>query len=138
MGNLKWEDVAHMYSKSVFSIKVGDKLHGVKNMTSCGTVVTDELPCYGMGNVHYPDAVKIGGYTPILRHLEDMTEVEMVALYKNRFGEVGGFEDQHAFDWSRIVIGGGVFYPEEFVKIIEWGFDMFKLIESGQAIRKES
>ncbi len=79
---------------------------------------------------------------PILRRLESLTESEARELYKACFGkdEDEVDDDDFLFFWNaparyEIYRKERVFgYPNGWLKLFSWGFDLFGLIDSGAAI----
>lgn len=140
MSDTKWADVAHYYLQS--PIVLSD----------------DEGNEYDRGI-----AVNSNRYyrcTPILRHLDDMTEAEVLECIKCGWPDGAGkpikefacIPDHSAFGSAfayKIVFDGSPHYMagtmsfrslngNQFLWLISRGFDVFGLIESGQAIRKEA
>jgi len=99
------------------------------------------------------------GFKPILRPLSDMTEEEAliyfslplksIILKKNVYAESISFNykwvnpkyasnNQDSFSYSEVGIGNGFqsFTQKQFLFLLKRGFDLFGLIESGQAIDK--
>jgi hypothetical protein len=139
MGNLKWADVAHYYQYVAHEVFVS---HGgnepIRRMLEEG----ENLAQY------YRRRDLVDGKfvaTPILRHLDDMTRDEALEIYQS----VGHLWEQNSvsdfynlpMDWhirNRIRREFPEWHAMEWQYLISRGFDMFRLIESGQAIRKES
>jgi len=142
MNDLKWADVAHMYSRSGLVVEIDHP-----NMT--------ERPCIrkspiGEDLTRYTDGTHGQGWTvtPHLRHLEDMTEAQANELFAQT--HTASFAN-HSMAISNA--NALEFYkrnhfckqqwwvqwrPKEFIWLLANGFDMFGLIESGQAIRREA
>lgn len=130
MSNLKWVDVAHYYLKS-----------GINGMA--------KLPNSDMKPFALPIGINdVGDYphrmfTPILRALEDMTEGEARELFEIdgilwEHSSVSDFMDSPKQAYTaQFEKENWVLTPNEFVWLISKGFDVFGLIDSGQAIRKE-
>ena len=152
MTEFKWADVAHYYTKSPIGAMVNGVKRVVASMDSDGSIYTDEAPSHGQGVTVYPESVEIGEYTPILRHRDDLTEEEARELYahsEESLKDVLGDDYEppksykaeifrkvtHKGTWSFMdhILGN----PRDWYKLIEWGFDVFGLIEAGEAIRKE-
>ena len=119
MTNLKWADVAHMYSMT----------HGTPDRE------------YVIGMFSRPD------YKPILRHLDDMTEEEARELFAQchsaPFSHTGmaisskSPLEYYRNEYFRKNTMHNQWRANEFHWLISKGFDVFGLIESGEAIRKE-
>jgi len=140
MNDLKWADVAHMYSRSGLVVEIDHP-----NMT--------ERPCIrkspiGEDLTRYTDGTHGQGWTvtPHLRHLEDMTEAEAVDLWNYGRGQ-DWINMQHTSDiyydsplcWYRFNRFGDInrqFTAKETYWLYKNGFDIHGLIESEQAIRK--
>lgn len=146
---MELKDVLHFY--------IGCELYSEGTKSPIGTL-------YGLTNhgknIHikvsgvdyYPQNV---GYKPILRPLSDMTEEEAIELVKlsewSQYGTHPLIREYRTFrnSFGQIVVSWGeshreknvpvdktVFRPQEFLYLLKQGFDLFSLIESGQAINK--
>jgi len=149
---IKWQDVAHYYVKSEISIKTEDV--GIREM----------LGVRGTRGVMYATRAhamhsRWSQHKPILIHLEDMPDARRLKVLEDR--DWWAFERDHeqarliARDdpqWNGKLVQWEVFRHDKWlygqvsltndhitnlIKYIKEGYDMFGLIESGQAIRKE-
>lgn len=110
----KWADVAHYYAKTHYPQRREEWLHLVQ------------------------DGPNIGIFVPILRHRDDMTEADAREVYRLAWGfdiDISVSVWDSGIDWVESL--HGMYHPAVFIWLISRGFDMFDLIESGQAIRKE-
>jgi len=153
MNDLKWADVAHMYSRSGLVVEIDHP-----NMT--------ERPCIrkspiGEDLTRYTDGTHGQGWTvtPHLRHLEDMTPSEileciMLSWPAQTKWTVKSYETTpehdifgHAFRYKidfnenpPSSCSGFLSFihlcPKQFHWCYKHGFDMNGLIEAGEAIRK--
>jgi hypothetical protein len=146
MSDLKWADVAHYYPIILYGVH---DPHFVE---------TDEHGHTIRGHAFAPSL-------PILRHLEDMTVAEFTILAKRKYGKGNArdkkvleqlkaatkvkflyhFKDRKYISFSYYpapgLSGEANIYYHDFLtalQLIEWGFDLFGFIESGEAIRKEA
>lgn len=171
MADFKWADVGHYYGNSGIQIlsfrgkeKVG-KLIGI-----CATdlqVLFGECEESSKQKVIHI-GISDGWHKPILRHRDDMTEVEIFEYCKHVSPPCYYKGDPYPIPYSSDLAGQYIYRGEfgievrvpwfqhitegeflrfpifnkccimAFVKLIEWGFDVFGLIKSGQAIRKET
>lgn len=124
---MTFEDVAHLYLKSKIKVRVskpnmeGSLIRelGIYDVTGNGLIVV-----------------------PILHKLEDMTEEQAGELYDiEGIGELTG--GATALDWlnrrgydelENTRLEDTVGSPVSWLKLLSWGFDLFGLIESGEAI----
>jgi len=164
MNDLKWADVAHMYAKADFKVRI-------KNRDCDETFLM--VSHRNVGSSHFEEYVSDGVYwkaygaqfsawadhAPILRHLEDISEAEMLHLLDLKWRNLTA--DQRpkvlrvAFDRDRIAIfsqhfrhDNGKEYEKQTSMPLEWlgfecfhwllyqGFDLFGLIEKGEAIQR--
>ena len=145
MDNLKWGDVAHYYSASGISIErtpydIDQFVTGNVTINE-GTHVVQSLSVGGHCVFLYDDNLEARGvvtadkYKPILRHYEEMTESEDTEcmLVHTRWVED---EDLRRVIWD-LAKQHKTFDQYSTHWLISRGFDVFGLIESGQAIRKE-
>jgi len=139
MSDTKWADVAHYYLKSGINVTWKTIFDRREFMSEIGTMSLDSLTTM-------PDS------KPILRHRDDITEAQareicepMIESLKEVEGD--SFEPPksykefllrpftHKGTWS--LLDHALGNPRDWHKFIKWGIDVFRLIESGQAIRKE-
>ena len=159
MGNLKWADVAHCYSQSETLVYV-DHEGGLD-----GGPVTRVSP-KGEDLSLYTDGRRGDGWIikPILRHLEDLTDTEcfeLMVFERVHFSPAYTHKDGDRVLWTKDSIQRSEMYPhslfwvirgkpmswgfspmsmspDAFFHLISRGFDVFGLIESGEATRRES
>jgi len=139
MDSTKWADVAHYYSKSEIFIQTEDV--GIREM----------LGVRGTRGVMYATRAhamhsRWSQHKPILRHRDDMTEAEAKELFSQSrpspFDETifsvsyGNELNYYRSNHFSLPFNRSVWRAIEFLWLISKGFDMFGLIESGQAIRK--
>ncbi len=139
MSDTKWADVAHYYSKSHIEV-VSLRGSNPKTGQLMGMYQSDAVTVMFGKNQNVDkrkfSVVQLEWCKPILLHFEDMTEDEdnECMLVHTRWVEDSDLRrviwslakqhktfDQHSTHW-----------------LISRGFDVFGLIESGQAIRKEA
>jgi len=131
MNDLKWADVAQNYLKSNIDVSVSYPDGKVSVVRKLGIYDVD-----GNGMC----------ITPILRHLEDMTEAQAVELWNYGRGQ-DWINMQHTSDiyydsplcWYRFNRFGDInrqFTAKETYWLYKNGFDIHGLIESEQAIRR--
>lgn len=133
-----WPEVAHYYLKS-----------GIDGMASfAGDEKSLKVPI-GINDVTMSSRRT---FTPLLRALEDMTKEEMLQFATEVGGGIPPIGENLVFsikDGSITIAadhGDGMFWfysldsmtSAQFHWLIQRGFDVFGLIESGQAIRKEA
>lgn len=91
-------------------------------------------------------------YKPILRQLDSITEEDRTILFENVFGKFYNYLYQHyrvgnvftaekvdhidGFTKGHVTLSLSSFSPKNFQYLLSKGFDLFGLIESGQAIDK--
>jgi len=140
MSDTKWADVAHYYLKSGINVTWKTIFDRREFMSEIGTMSLDSLTTM-------PDS------KPILCHRDDITEAQareicepMIESLKEVEGD--SFEPPksykaflfrpitHKGTWS--LLDHALGNPRDWHKFIQWGIDVFGLIESGQAIRKEA
>jgi hypothetical protein len=146
MGDTKWADVAHYYAKSQIDLQIKNRDHAERFLM---------VSFRNVGGSHFEEWVNDGVYwraygsqfsawddhKPFLRHRDDMIEADAMALWKSVANRVDFDDSVYAAYGSPLVIYRSKFkalQPEEFHCAIQLGFDVFGLIESGQAIRKEA
>ncbi len=165
MSNPKWADVAHMYIKSGIEVeypceskKSGKRraiLTGVtldemettyrrKERGSGGGLLRGDLLGWKPNGYHDTDALHT---KPILRHLEDMAEAEALEILNMLYSmPLDGclVSPRESLNDKRGTKAGIVSHldisvgePRVWLYLLANGFDLFGLIESGQAIRAE-
>lgn len=157
MGNLQWADVAHYYKYTAHEVLVSH--HGSQPIRRMSLEGEDLSQYY-----RRPDLVKDSFVTvPILRHYQDMTEAECIDYTEFVWNDVEfskvNRSQKISVVWAKDSVGlremyrqclfavrqKGImwpFFPKDinqlgFHWLVSRGFDVFALIESGQAIRKE-
>ena len=135
MSDTKWADVAHYYLRSGIKCNVyrGD-------LTERRGDCKQTVETFGVKHLRVAVDSMTFGCVPILRCIDDMTEVDAMSLWKSVANRVAFDDSVYAAYGSPLVIYRSKFkalQPEEFHCAIQLGFDVFGLIESGQAIRKE-
>jgi len=155
MSDTKWADVAHYYAKSYIEIIT---LRGSNPKTGrlTGMYQSDAVTVMFGENQNVDkrkfSVVQLQWCKPILRHRDDITEAQareicepMIESLKEVEGD--SFEPPksykefllrpftHKGTWS--LLDHALGNPRDWHKFIKWGIDVFRLIESGQAIRKE-
>ena len=157
MSDTKWADVAHYYTKSQIDLQIKNRDHAERFLM---------VSFRNVGGSHFEEWVNDGVYwraygsqfsawadhKPILRHRDDMTEAEARELWEIQIGEAWVQDtDETAIQCLFFNIGNSqmemadnatflsvlVGEPKAWNYLISRGFDLFGLIESGQAIRKE-
>ncbi len=142
MNDLKWADVAHMYAKADFKVRIKNRGHDetflmVSNRNIGGSYlekyVSDGIywKAYGAQFAAWDE------HKPILRHLKDMTEAEALELYEVAWGfpmELQTSVWDSARDWFQSL--WEKYTPKTTFWLYKNGFDIHGLIESEQAIRK--
>ncbi len=147
MSDTKWADVAHYYLRSGIKCNVyrGD-------LTERRGDCKHTVETFGIKHLRVAADSMTFGCVPILRHRDDMTEAEareicepMIESLKEVEGD--SFEPPksykkflfrpftHKGTWS--LLDHALGNPRDWHKLIKWGIHVFRLIESGQAIRKE-
>lgn len=148
MGNeTKWADVSHYYKYVEHEVLISHSRNRdpLKRISKEG----EDLSVY----YRRPDLVEAGFITvPTLRHRDDMTEADARELWEIQIGEAWVQDtDETAIQCLFFNIGNSqmemadnatflsvlVGEPKAWNYLISRGFDVFGLIESGQAIRKE-
>jgi len=137
---IKWADVAHYYHGSNIGIRInGEEYDRTFLMVSYRNVGGSHFEKWVNEGVYWrgygSQFVKWDSHKPILRNLEDMTEAEdnecMLVHTRNVEGE----------EFKRVVWDlakhHDILNQYSTHWLISRGFDVFGLIESGQAIRKE-
>lgn len=133
-GQLKWADVAHMYINSeIQAVYDGDMVFFVE----CRANLLMYQYCEEARQDFPLEDIDV---KPILRHLEDMTEDQAKDMYAIVFGDPRSVLNdwKRSLPWANDFIGIGKFEPRITVWLLSQGFDLFGLIESGEAIRKEA
>lgn len=150
MADTKWADVAHYYLKSEIDVTWKSTFDGSEFVSAIGTMTLHSLTAM--------PSVK-----PILTHLEDITgdqaweyytlKTGLPSKYVNRIIIRGKSADivsvtyLKKFPTAKVIFVdiankatplGGQHTTKEFIWLISRGFDVFGLIESSQAIRKEA
>ena len=127
MADPKWADVANYYLKS-----------GIYGMASLNGSKRDPLymPMGSRDIEDFPPRV----FVPILRHRDDMTEADEVAAFE--YVEQREWPEKWPKITKSLMISRSFNMDDPkaarlFLWLISRGFDVFGLIESGQAIRKE-
>lgn len=149
---IKWADVARMYAKSGIFIRLipyqtNQFTRGAVtiNQGDYRLIYANDVGCfYGYGdNKSVPSLSTYGKHQPILRHREDITEEE-AREFMNGFAlfdweEAKGLPHGYksAKQWFIEYFSDDFITPAQTLWLLNRGFDLFGLIESGQAIRKE-
>ena len=136
---LEWEDVAHLYKKSDINMayeRDADLARGEEARSG---------KCPIWGAIDFPDHAfdpplpKIK-YTPVLRHLDDMTQDDADSLAR----AIGLTDGWFATSSLGAIVVGNVTEreklfgdPRAWVWALNNGFDLFGLIDRGLAMRKE-
>jgi len=142
--DLKWADVAHMYSDIDIVDLDGEKMRNA-SFDRGGKCLA--IPYVKVEGMPLKRLRQVNEYLPILRHLEDMTEAEALELWNYGRGQ-DWINMQHTSDiyydsplcWYRFNRFGDInrqFTAKEIYWLYKNGFDIHGLIESDQAIRKE-
>lgn len=130
MANLKWAEVAHMYINSGITSKDGHDFVECRDGQTLWQYHDEAVQDFPF---ELPD-----GDFPILRHRNDMTEAEALRIFKIVHGDDGGeYSAPNALIWFKRCIDDRGMSPNFMYGCISLGFDVFGLIESGEAIRKE-
>lgn len=117
----KLQEVIHLY----LGCKGVESKEGLTCIFS-GFDLEDTFPIKLSHSNHTYIEVAQDYFKPILRPLHDIKENEIVELFSFIGGGTNTFRKDKAKDFS----------PREFVYLLKQGFDLFGLIESGQAIDK--
>ena len=135
---IKWAEVAHYYAAAGIEISlipytIDQFMTGVIEVNK-GIYTSSAF--YKGGDCAYKtgtgySTADTGKYLPILRALEDMTLQEKMEI----FALAGPSEKPH--DWEFRINIIEEYSASELHWLIQRGFDVFGLIASGQAIRKE-
>lgn len=142
MNDLKWADVAHMYINSDIRAVYGEES---VFLVECRANLLLYQYC-DEAQQDFP--LEDIDAKPILRHLEDMTEEECIDLWEY-------LNEGDSFNTSRWVNAGAVAWWQSFLRmrteshgleaspvihywLLSRGFDLYRLIEKGEAIRKEA
>jgi hypothetical protein len=157
MSDTKWADVAHYYQFSDIEIQLpcgNRKFKGMTNQISGDSNHKKAFYLDAGGYFTRSTDANVSQYRPILRHSDDITEAEAREIYcvahgkdfKKKYGTTyfkGGYKSTLFEDQYESMDGGNEWElfvgtkPSVFHWLISHGFDVFGLIESGQAIRKE-
>ena len=136
---IKWADVAHYYQFADIEIQIGigqRKFKGVSQHDSVRGGAKRALFADSGGIFVRSTQYEISEYKPILRHCDDITEAEDndYMLVHTQWVEES--------DLRRVILSLAkqhkTFDQYSTHWLISRGFDVFGLIESGQAIRKEA
>lgn len=130
---IQWESVAHYYA---FSNIMGELSWGPNSGKTSKSKTPAELTIGRIAPIREGDI----SFKPILRDLDDMTDAEIEEAHIVEWGEPIDIGDSPLQYRSRVEwLQGydGHFSPALFAYLISRGFDVFRLIETGQAIRKE-
>lgn len=156
MNDLKWADVAHMYNDIDIIDLDGAKMRNA-SFDRGGKCLA--IPYVKVEGMPLKRLRQVNEYLPILRHLEDISEAEMLHLLDLKWRNLT--PDQRpkvlrvAFDRDRIAIfsqhfrhDSGKEYEKQTSMPLEWlgfecfhwllyqGFDLLGLIEKGEATRR--
>lgn len=132
MGNeTKWADVAHYYLRSGIKCNVyrGD-------LTERRGDCKHTVETFGIKHLRVAADSMTFGCVPILRHRDDMTEAEDNECMLVHTRWISNEEFKNVI-WS-LTKQHKTFDQYSTHWLISHGFDVFGLIESGQAIRKEA
>jgi hypothetical protein len=124
---IKWADVAHYYTNIPILVD-GLQIHNGYHFYPSGKCKAYDIFEYQSGTVRSHETFQSVEYQPILRHLEDMSEEE-----RDEFAAITLQSNGRYQDWTVELIhqrSGATHW------LLSKGFDLFGLIESGQAIRK--
>jgi len=140
MNNLKWADVAHMYSDIDIVDLDGEKMRNA-SFDRGGKCLA--IPYVKVEGMPLKRLRQVNEYLPILRHLEDMTEDEARDFDFYRSGYPWKEDDGSCAAFVKYqyrVYRDGVIKSYGSPIALHWlyknGFDLHRLIESGEAIRK--
>jgi hypothetical protein len=130
MGDTKWADVAHYYLRSGIKCNVyrGD-------LTERRGDCKHTVETFGIKHLRVAADSMTFGCVPILRHRDDMTEAEDNECMLVHTRWISNEEFKNVI-WS-LTKQHKTFDQYSTHWLISHGFDVFGLIESGQAIRKE-
>ena len=143
---LSWADVAHMYANS------GIQIHMLRGLPRTGRLLHVNKALYVVFGDNKPMQEQYASYVglewsrPVMNHFEDMTEAVKtelaLMLYCEDILEVDDRLRQQAYNAVRDQFGGPNLASwrigfRVMHHLILLGFDVFGLIESGQAIRKD-
>jgi hypothetical protein len=157
----QWADVAHYYTFSGIEISVGVGNRPFMGITNYKGMPEKKAIFLSNNGTCRNSQYSIGEYKPILRDVRDITEAEARELYTL----ITDLPDKYlqcvlkkgtlhpvSRAWfkkipsARVILLdmankptpiGGQYSPKAFIWLLTQGFDIFGLIESGQAIRKE-
>lgn len=125
----KFEEVANLYigCKCAFYNELTDKgiptLTGLLKYPYMGVL-------YSLDTEEYHHEVDISDFKPILRPLSDMSKDELEKIVE--IGEV----NHRGESPENFVIGWKAYTPNTFAYLLSRSFDLFGLIESGEALDK--
>ena len=130
MSDTKWADVAHYYLRSGIKCNVyrGD-------LTERRGDCKHTVETFGIKHLRVAADSMTFGCVPILRHRDDMTEAEDNECMLVHTRWISNEEFKNVI-WS-LTKQHKTFDQYSTHWLISHGFDVFGLIESGQAIRKE-
>lgn len=139
MPSLKWADVAHYYIGATVLRNEGF----VCDLRPTGFDSVRQVVCV-LDDREFLQTFRIGDCSVHLRALEDMTEGEYRELYEavydekylNHYDASHYFKEKHMYSREDSVLKELLGRPRAWHWLISKGFDVFGLIESGQAIRK--
>ena len=131
MSDTKWADVAHYYLRSGIKCNVyrGD-------LTERRGDCKHTVETFGIKHLRVAADSMTFGCVPILRHRDDMTEAEDNECMLVHTRWISNEEFKNVI-WS-LTKQHKTFDQYSTHWLISHGFDVFGLIESGQAIRKEA
>ena len=131
MSDTKWADVAHYYLRSGIKCNVyrGD-------LTERRGDCKHTVETFGIKHLRVAADSMTFGCVPILRHRDDMTEAEDNECMLVHTRWISNEEFKNVI-WS-LTKQHKTFDQYSTHWLISRGFDVFGLIESGQAIRKEA
>ena len=119
----EWKDVMHLYKGCEIEVRDKDFINGVQYGKLQGYQFDDNLLIDFEQSDGYEN---IGKCKPILRPLSDMTEEECLYLNVAFMVVEKWAKTAHKETWG----------TAEFLYLLKQGFDLFGLIESGQALDK--
>ena len=134
----KWKDVAHYYQFSDIEIQLpcgNRKFKGMTNQISGDSNHKKAFYLDAGGYFTRSTDANVSQYKPTLRHLDDMTEAEDNECMLVHTRWISNEEFKNVI-WS-LTKQHKTFDQYSTHWLISRGFDVFGLIESGQAIRKE-
>ncbi len=152
MKDIKFKDIAHLYlgceliaitdfdELEDYEYKKGDRVKLVlinKGRVQIHAMGDNENWRYGIDLEDFWIADwDLNGFKPILRRLYDITDEE---CKERAWGDKEGFYDYMKYSSPHPAYTEQArWYPDDFAWLLSKGFDMFNLIESGQAIDKST